>query len=68
MIGTDMIGLGCNITWVWIVLKCWKEVLWNCLSRTKEVNLIFFILSFLFYFIFHLFSFILFLEPGLGLE
>jgi len=40
----------------------------SLLSRTKEVDLIFFIFPFLFYFIFDLFSFILFLEPGLGLE
>jgi len=38
------------------------------MSRTKEVDLIFFIFSFSFYFIFDLFSFIPFLEPGLGLE
>jgi len=37
-------------------------------SRTKEVDLIFFISSFSFYFLFDLFSFILFLEPELGLE
>ena len=37
-------------------------------SRTKEVDLIFFIFPFSFYFLFDLFSFILFLEPGLGLE
>ena len=38
------------------------------MSRTKEVDLIIFIFSFSFYFLFDLFSFILFLEPGLGLE
>ena len=38
------------------------------MSRTKEVDLIFFIFPFSFYFIFDLFSFILFLEPGLELE
>ena len=38
------------------------------MSRMKEVDLIFFIFPFSFYFIFDLFSFILFLEPGLGLE
>ena len=40
---------------------------WKTVSRTKEVDLIFFIFPFLFYFIFDLFFFILFLEPGLGL-
>jgi len=37
-------------------------------SRMKEVDLIFFIFPSSFYFPFDLFSSILFLEPGLGLE
>jgi len=40
----------------------------NSMSRTKEVDLIIFIFPFSFYFLFDLFSFILFLEPRLGLE
>ena len=38
------------------------------MSRTKKVDLIFFLFSFLIYFLFDLFSFILFLELRLGLE
>jgi len=38
------------------------------MSRTKEVDLIFFYFLLSFYFIFDLFPFILFLELGLGLE
>jgi len=36
--------------------------------KNERSGLNIFILPFLFYFIFDLFSFILFLEPGLGLE
>ena len=38
------------------------------MSRTKKVDLIFFLFPFLTYFLFDLFSFILFLGLGLGLE
>ena len=44
------------------------EVLSMELSRTKEVDLIFSIFFSYFFFLFDLFSFILFLKLGLGLE
>ena len=51
-------------------LYCYPIYISYKLSRTKEVVLTFFyfILFSHFYFIFNLFSFILFLELGLGLE
>jgi len=45
-----------------------RKIVLSILSRTKEVDLTFFILFSHFYFSFNLFSFMLFLELELGLE
>jgi len=43
-------------------------VMWDLVSKSQEVNLVFSIFFSHFYFLFNLFPIILFLELGLGLE